>query len=151
MSLPIIILPPQKTATAPENIVRLAQAIKYQCNQYIMHLQSGPVTADVIFAPVQTIVTVIGELDRLRQTPGLDAMAQAQIPGYTGSMSADCQVTINAMQACVDWVIANVPKSSGFVLVLIWNADGTQSYRTFTTAQTAGLVAALQAVQASIG
>jgi hypothetical protein len=65
---------------------------------------------------------------------GADAVAKAIIPGYNGSLSADAQAIANAMQAAIAWITTNVPEdANGYVLVYKWQADGTQTARTFST------------------
>jgi hypothetical protein len=90
--------------------------------------------------------------ESLAATPDLDNVARGLIPGYTGSLSADAADTANAIQAAITWITTNVPKDvTGIVLVYKWNTDGTQTSRTFSPVQTAGLAAALNALGQTIG
>jgi hypothetical protein len=86
------------------------------------------------------------------QVTHLNNVAQGLIPGYTGSLSADAADTANTIQAAITWITTNVPKDvNGIVMVYKWNTDGTQTSRTFSPVQTAGLAAALNAVGQTIG
>ncbi len=68
---------------------------------------------------------------------------QAVVTAFSG-MSA-------AVNSAIAWIVANMPKdANGYLLVRQIEAGGVMPYRTFTPAQTAGLRAALSAVEATI-
>lgn len=138
--------------TAVSSIVSQCSSIKSQCASYITRLQNNNVSADEIFQALSNAVNWGSNLAGLRSIPNLDTTAQSMIPGYSGSLSADTLAVGNAIQGVINWVMANAPvDGSGFILCYKWNADGTRFVRSFTPAQTAGLVTALQGVQATIG
>lgn len=143
---------PIQPDTAVTSIVNQCASIKSQCNNYITRLQNNNVSADEIFNALQTAVNWGNNLANLRSVPNLDTTAQSMISGYSGSLSADTLAVGNAIQGVINWVINNVPKdANSFVLCYTWNVDGTRTVRTFIPALTAGLVTALQGVQATIG
>ena len=56
------------------------------------------------------------------------------------------------MQAAIAWITTNVPEdANGYVLVYKWQADSTQTARTFSTSPNQCLVAALTAVEQTVG
>lgn len=84
---------------------------------------------------------------RTRDTAGMAAYAQAQL-------GQDVATTFSAMLSEVDatgaWVISSFPRAGGYLARETMAADGTISERMFTPAETAGLVAKLDALIATI-
>ena len=136
---------------AVQATIRLGTRVKSGCDDYIFRLAS-PIAASVILEILNRMSKAVVNLGNYIAYPGFDDMARAIIAGYTGSLSTDTQITITAMQNTANWVITNIPKdANGWVLVYKWNADGTITDRVFQPAQTAGLVTALQGIEATIG
>lgn len=115
-------------------------------------LQAGSVDTAWIFNALDTMRDAIARFNRFKTVTGLDSYATAQVPGYAGTISADINTTISAIQACIDWIIANFPKdtTATWILALQLNADGTRTPRSFTSVQTAGLQTRLQTLIATI-
>lgn len=148
---PIAFRGPSVTYQAVQATIRLANKIKVGCDDYVFRL-AQPIEASLILDVLNRMSKAVVNLADYKATPEFDEVARKAIPGYAGSLSADIQATINAMQNTANWVIANVPKdASGWVLVYKWNADGTVTDRVFQPAQTVGLVTALQSISATIG
>ncbi|SRR6266576_1198563 len=109
---------------------------------------TGTVNADFIFRMLDQLGAVIAALNAWKAVAGLDAFATGQT--YTGTMSSDCTATVNAAQACINWVVTNFPVASTFLQAYTLNADGSRTPRSFTSAQTAGLQTALTSFIATI-
>lgn len=126
--------------------------IKAQATSALADL-ANPVNTSWIFNLIDVSTAAIFNFNRFKTVTGLDAYATAQVPGYAGTMTTDITATIAAVQACLDWIVANFPKDSTntWILAQQLNADGTRSPRTFSSAQTAGLQTRLQTLIATIG
>ncbi len=139
------------TFQAVQAIIQSGQRIKSGCDDYASRL-SNPVSASLLLEIVSKMSKAIVNLTEYRTAPALDEVARTTIPGYTGSLAADTQATIDTMQQTSTWMLANIPKdANGWVLAYKWNADGTITERLFSPSQTAGLVTALAAIGATIG
>ena len=138
---------------ALERILQQSEATKTTSQNYVAQLAAGPVSSDWVFAFINRCNLSIVGFNQYKGVPGLNAYAQAQIPGYAGTMTSDIDAVIAGIQACIDWVVANFPKDSTNTWVLAYsiNADGTRNPRNFSTAQTAGLRTNLNALIALIG
>lgn len=108
-------------------------------------------SANAIIQLLSQMKSFIETFDAVAATPGLAAYAQEQEndPAY------DVVAEFNAMRAAAvavrDWIITNFPTSAGgFIEKDTLNADGSITVRQFTPAQTVGLVAALDALVATI-
>lgn len=130
-----------------------AAGTKAQATDALASLQAGPVTTSFIFNLIDVSSAAIFNFNRFKAVTGLDNYATAQVPGYAGTMTADITATIAAIQACIDWIVANFPKDSTntWILAEQLNADGTRTPRSFSTVQTAGLQTRLQTLIATIG
>lgn len=134
-------------------IENAASAAKAQAQSALTRLQSGNVDSVWVMNFLDQVRTIVDQIDRAAAVPGLAAYASANIPNYSGDLSADLNATRSAAAACITWVFNNFPKdsASGYSLALIINADGSRTSRQFTPAQTGGLQAALQNFIATIG
>lgn len=121
---------------------------KAQAQNANISLAAGNVDSNFIFRMLDQLGAVIGSLNAWKAVTGLDAHATGQ--GYTGTMSSDCTATVNAAQACINWVVANFPVSATFLQAFTLNADGSRTARSFTPAQTAGLQTSLTSFIATI-
>lgn len=127
-----------------------AQA-KDRATSAVATLAAGSVDSGFVFSLVDALAGLIANLNAVKNTAGLDAYATAQVPGYAGTMSSDITATVNAAQACIDWVVANFPTSAGFLQEKTIAANGTRTLRNFTPAMTAGFRTALNSLLATIG
>jgi hypothetical protein len=132
-------------------VQNIAASVKSQAGNVLVSLQAGPVTTLFVFQMLDQLNGLITSLNALKATTGLNAYATAQLPGYAGTMVTDITATVNAAQACINWVVANFPNSSGFLQAFTLNADGSRTPASFTSAQTAGLQTAITALIATIG
>ena len=143
----------QNTALAPSdayNFIRgNAQNVKALAQNALAVMQGGSISSLFVFSMLDQLIGIINSLTTLKAVSGLDAYATAQ--GYSGTLSADCTTCANAATTCINWVVTNFPASGGFLQAETLNADGTRTPRQFTSAQTAGLQANLQAFIATIG
>lgn len=128
-----------------------AAGTKQQASDALATL-AGPVDTNWIFNALDVMRGAIANFNRFKAVGGLDSYATAQVPGYAGTMSADINTTIAAIQACIDWIVANFPKDSTNTWILAEQlvADGTRTPRSFTSVQTAGLQTRLQTLIATI-
>lgn len=128
-----------------------AAGTKQQASDALAAL-AGSVDTTWIFNALDAMRAAIANFNRFKAVAGLDSYATAQVPGYAGTMSADINTTVAAIQACIDWIVANFPKDSTALWILAQqlNADGTRTPRSFTSVQTAGLQTKLQALIATI-
>jgi hypothetical protein len=138
-------------ATGLAQVQNIAASVKSQAGNVLVTLQSGPVNTLFIFQMLDQLNGLITSLNALSATAGLNAYATSQLPGYAGTMTTDITATVNAAQACINWVVTNFPTSGGFLSAFTLNANGTRTPASFTSAQTAGLQTAIQALIATIG
>ena len=136
-----------------ESLQALAAQTKAQANNALGVLQTQSVTTVFVFQFLDQMGALISTLNTWKSTAGLDAFATANLPGYSGTLSADINTVITAGQACITWVFNNFPKDSTntYILSETLNSDGTRTLRQFTPAQTAGLQTLVQSFVSTIG
>ena len=150
-------LPPNSTkvslAYSLQNVQNIADAAKIRATNAVNTMSTGPVNSDYVFSLLLGLKSLIDTLETSKSVVGLDAYANAQIPGYVSSLVSDITATQAAAQASIDWVTTNFPKDSTatYVLAESLNSDGTRTQRTFSTAQTSGFRTALNSLIATIG
>lgn len=152
MTLPVSTTPFLHQALV--QVLGQAAGIKSQAEEANATLLAGPVSSDWIFNFLNNTSAALFNFNRFKNVVGLDTYAQEQVPGYSGSMLSDINAVIDAVQACIDWVVTNFPKNTAGDYILAYTAlaaDGSKTPRMFSTAQTAGLRTNLQAVIALIG
>jgi hypothetical protein len=121
---------------------------KAQAQNANISLAAGNVDSNFVFRMLDQLNGAITALNAWKAVSGLDAYATSQ--AYIGTMSTDCTATVNAAQACINWVVTNFPVSATFLQAYTLNADGSRTPRTFTPANTAGLQTNLTAFVATI-
>jgi len=114
-------------------------------------MAAGPVDATFVFNLLDQLAGLIANLNAVKNVVGLNSYATTNVPGYAGTMTSDITATVNAAQACIDWVVANFPVSVPWLLAFQLNADGSRTPRSFSSVQTAGFRTALQNLLATIG
>jgi hypothetical protein len=148
-------LPPALTSKSMAYVLNLVQnyaaQAKDRATSAVAVMAAGAVDTTFVFSLLDALNGLITNLNSVKNTAGLDAYAAAQLPGYAGTMTADITATINAAQACIDWVVANFPASTGYLLGQSLNGDGSRVMRNFPSVQTAGLRTALNNLLATIG
>lgn len=115
-------------------------------------LLSGTVNVNQLFQLIDNLRAPLGIFNSVASIPGIGAYAQAQFddPGY--DVVAEFTAMVNALQACIDWIVNNFPADAqGFIQAYKLNADGSRTASTFSSAQTAGLASALNTLIAQIG
>lgn len=140
-------------AQALIQVLSQAAGVRAQAVNALATLQAGPVTSTWVFNVVDEMRDAISRFNQFRSVTGLNAYATAQIPGYSGSLTADIATTQAAIQACIDWIVTNFPRdpaTNTWLLAFQMPADGTRTPRSFSTAQTAGLQTLLAAVIATV-
>lgn len=130
-----------------------AALAKEKATSAVATMTAGAVDTIFVFTLLDQLSGLIANLNAVKNTAGLNSRATADVPTYAGTMTTDITSTINAAQACIDWVVANFPKdaSATWLLAFSLNASGTRSARSFSSAQTAGLRTALNDLLATIG
>lgn len=124
--------------------------IKQQAQGAVTML-AGNVTANQVFQIVDNLRSPLQIFSQVAAIPGIAAYAQAQFNDPTYDVAAEFTAMVNAVQAVVDWVVANFPKDAGgFVEAYTLAANGDRTSATFTPAQTSGLTAAINTVITSI-
>lgn len=133
-------------------VMNQAAGTKQAATNALAQLQAGPVDADWVFGATIIMQNAIQTFNFFKNVPGLNAYATSQISGYAGSMTADITATIAAIQACVDWIVANFPKdaTATYLLAYTMAADGSKTPRSFSSTDTAGLQTKLQALIATV-
>jgi len=133
-------------------VIGQAAGTKAQAQDALATLQAGPVTTTWVFNAIDQLKDAIARLDRFSSVAGLNAYATAQVPGYAGTMTADIATMRAALQACVDWPVANFPKDTTATWILAWqlNADGTRTPRSFSSVQTAAWQTLFQTLIATV-
>jgi hypothetical protein len=149
MALPASTVPSLDTVLA--QVQNIAAAVKSQAGNVLVSLQGGNVNALFIFQMLDQLSGLITGLNALSGTTGLNTYATAQLPGYSGTMTNDITTTVNAAQACINWVVTNFPASGGFIQAFTLNANGTRTPASFSSTQTGGLQTLIQALIATIG
>lgn len=150
-------LPPALTknslAYALNQVQNYAAQAKDRATSAVAVMTAGAVSTSFVFSLLDALNGLIANLNAVKNTSGLDSYATAQVPGYAGTMSSDITATVNAAQACIDWVTTNFPKdnTATWLLSETLNSDGTRTLRSFNTAQTAGFRTALNNLLATIG
>jgi hypothetical protein len=128
-----------------QEIIQTAYAARTRGSAALADL-NGNVDAYWIFSFIDAVNMFMAGLNARSATPGLNAFATAQIPGYAGTMTTDIAAAVAAAQTCLDWVVTNFPKDSTnqFILAMSLSVNGTRVARVFTSTQTAGLRTAVQ-------
>lgn len=126
-----------------------AAELKTLCQQTRDAAAAGPISGSVVRQLLDRLIAGKATFASVAAVPGIATYAEAQ----EGDPTYDVAAEFNAMTAAIDdaitWILAAVPVSGGFVLMEQWTAGGV-SVRTFSTAQTAGLRAELDALIATI-
>ena len=89
-------------------------------------------------------------MEERRVISGITEYAKTQEDDVTYDVSAEYVIMRGALDAILMWISSAMPESGGYLQVETLNADGSITYRNFSTAQTAGLRTALDTLIASI-
>lgn len=137
-------------AQALADAMGMAASIKGLLQSYATAL-AGNVTSDQVFQLVDNIRAVLVNFNRDAAVPNIAAYAQAQFNDSTYNVATEFTNMVNALNAVVSWVVTNFPKDAGgFIQAYTINADGSRSPASFTSAQTGGLLTAVNNAIATI-
>jgi hypothetical protein len=139
---------PLTPAAALAGIISRAGLIKGNAQSVRSRCAASTVSSQDLLTFSTLIADLLDQLDQYAATPGLATYAQAQT-GNT-QIATDYSAMRAAMVNCRDWIVANFPKSGGFLLAQNILATGRQTLRTFTSVETAALITLLDALTATI-
>lgn len=141
---------PNTLADALISLRQSAASTKSSAQQARTTLAAGSVSANLILALRNNIISAISNWTSVASTTGLASYAQSQYSDSGLDIVTEYQNMKAAAQAVVDWITNNFPKdASGYLLKDQFSVSGL-TVRQFTTAQTAGLVTALDNFIATI-
>jgi hypothetical protein len=106
--------------------------------------------AGSILSMTTTLASYRTRISAYVATPGLSEVAQSALNDPTANTVVYVQSLQSAIDAVLAWVSGALPSSGGYNLILTLNANGTFTWRTFTTAQLAGLRTQLTALLAAV-
>lgn len=110
---------------------------------------AGPVSASAIRQLLDLFIQGKAELQAAGAVPGMADFAKAQEGDAAYDVAAEFTAMVNACTGVIDWIVANVPASGGYVQTEQWSASGV-TLRTFSTASTAGLRTTLDTFIATV-
>ena len=114
-------------------------------------MASGPITAEGTLALLDNLMGARSHLANAAARPNIAPYAQTQMGGDQLDVVASFNAMMAALDDAIDWIVTNFPRSAdGALLTEELASDGTRTERTFSTAQTAGLRTALDALIATI-
>lgn len=123
-----------------------AKSLKTQCVDFNAASLAGPVSASA----VEGLFTDMGEFRAYAAsvvaTPGLAAYVKAQYDNQGLDIAAEYTAMLGTIDAALNWIVTNMPKSGVYVLLDQWAADGSISRRTFSTAALVNLRTTVQSV-----
>lgn len=99
---------------------------------------SGPVSASAIRQLLDLFIQGKAELTAASGVSGIADYAKSQEGDAAYDVAAEFTAMIAGCTGVIDWIVANVPTNTGYVLTEQWSASGV-TLRTFSTAATAGL------------
>lgn len=146
------------SSTTKDSLASVWSGVQARASQVRIHAQelrnasaAGPVSGKNVVDFATLLADAVVMLDRAAAVPGIAQYARDQI----GDQVLDVVAEFTAMRAVIiatrDWIMANFPKDgSGYLLLMSFTADGRYTFRTLTTAQTAGLRTQLDALIATI-
>jgi len=135
-----------------QNLQNVAYGTKSQAQNAIITMQANNIDTNFVFQILDQLRSFMTLLASVAGIPNLDAYANAQCPGYNGSLTADGTAVFNAAQGVINWVVANFPvDAQGYLQAFKLNSDGSRAPASFNPGQTTGLVTVLQAFIATIG
>lgn len=130
---------------------RTAQALKVLATSTSAAMAAGNTSANLSLQMLDALVRGRVALQAARNTPGIQAFAQAQYDSVGLDIAAEFTAMVAALDAARNQITATFPvDGSGFLIQQQFAGDGSLSVRTFTPAQTATLQTLLTALVATI-
>lgn len=127
---------------------RATQLKKFATDSKALML-AGPVSASAIRQLLDLFIQGKAELQTASGVSGIVEYAKAQEGDAAYDVAAEFTAMLSACTGVIDWIVANVPTNSGYVLTEQWSASGV-TLRTFSTSQTAGLRTTLDTFIATV-
>jgi hypothetical protein len=112
-------------------------------------MAGGSVSANAIRQLLEAFVAAKAQMQAAASVGGIAAYARAQEGDDNYDVAAEFTAMMAACTAVIDWIVANIPANGGYVQLEQWSASGV-TVRVFTTTQTAGLRARLDAFIATV-
>lgn len=110
---------------------------------------AGPVSASAVRQLLDLFIQGKAELNTAAAVSGIVDYAKAQEGDEAYDVAAEFTAMVSAAEGVINWIVANMPTNSGYVLAEQWSASGV-SVRTFSTAETAGLRTTLDTFIATV-
>jgi len=111
-------------------------------------MAAGPITSGGILSLLDNIN---GALETVQVVRALDGIGQYAVAQLGQDVANDFQAMVTELTACRDLIMAAIPKDeNGYLLIETMDATGNRIERSFTTAQTAALRTALDALIATV-
>ena len=140
---------PLTLAQALNNAQNLATSIKTSANNLISQINSGtPVSATSILSMAGQTASWVSTLNTYAGLSGMAAFAAAQLP--LPDTAASFAQLIAAITAVNTWIVGNTPTDASSYLEVVQYQNNTPVYATYTAAQLAGLLTALNTLVAAI-
>ena len=128
----------------------LASQAKLQADNRAASFASGATSAEVL-ATLANIKAFYDQLLVIRDVPGIAQYAKDQENDQSYDFVTELNVLLSAMVDVRDTILGAIPKDGNdWLLERKLNADGSYTYRTYTGAALAPLIADLQAVSAAV-
>lgn len=145
---------PASTAQAAQawtQACNLAIAVKNETNR-ILTLSQTSLPANQAINYVSFLAGAITSFNQYTAVGGIGAYAQGQVNNPSLNVTTEFTNMVTAIQNVINWVVNNFPKDgSSNLLYEKFNADGTQTFSSFTNAQLTGaFIPLLQALIATI-
>lgn len=124
--------------------------LKIQSQSLRARSEAGPLSFFAIDEFLTELRSARAEVDSVRDDTGFKAWALDQRGGDATKLAADYNAMRTAIIDTIDWIVANLPKSGPYVLVLSYASDGTKTGREFGTPELANFRTRLTALEATI-
>lgn len=151
---------PSSTGTKQDSLAKawetaraVAAGIKQRGESLRAASAAGPIQVGGILDYATYLADQRLTLAKVAALSGIGAYAQDQIADPAINVATEFSGIMTTLDSTISWIIANFPKDGGgWLLATNFNPDnsGRTQWRTLSTAQTAGLRTALEALIAAI-
>lgn len=128
----------------------LAANTKSAATQLRASAAAGPVTAIRILEFFAELSSAKASFQVAAGIPGLVEYAKNQLGNTNLDIVLEFNTMVSEIDRTIQWGITNLPQAGGFVQVLTLPASGVYTWRTFSSAESAGLRTRLDALIATI-
>lgn len=137
-------------ATQYDRAKKLAAQMKNQANVRATAFASGANSAEIL-AALDNTKAFYDQLLPIKDVPGIAQYAKDQEANQAYDFVAEMNTLLAAMVDVRDTILAAIPKDGDdYLLERKLNLDGSFTYRTFTGASLAPLIAKFQAVSSAV-